>query len=598
VYELQVNSLDPNPAASIMQSASNEKRWQIRRAVDLPLLRTLQHNLGIHPLTAHLLILRGQDTPELADRFLNPSLQHLPDPHQMSGMKQACQRIIEAIEREERIVIYGDYDVDGVTSTSILWMFLLELGIPPQRLHFFIPHRINDGYGLQCSCIPNIAALGCDLLLTVDCGIGSVCEIKECNTQGMDVIVIDHHQPSPNKPEAVAILNPRQAHCQYPDKDLAAVGVTYQLMIGLRTTLRERGYFAVHPEPNLLKYLDLVALGTVADIVPLRGVNRILVHRGLQQMRSSCWPGLQALLNVSGTKAQDLNADHIAFRLGPRINAAGRLEHATIGVELLCSKDRHQADKLALALDHANVTRKQLQEDIYQQAQQILLQQPQLLEDSALVLASKEWHLGVIGIVASKLLERFYRPVVMLALNPQSGLGKGSARSIEGFDIYRALDACSDHLLRFGGHRAAAGLTLEIAQIEQFRRALAKIAETAIRPEDLQPKVFFDARFDPERLTQALISELNQLEPFGAHNPSPCLMANNIQITKQNKTRDGRHLQLTLLPSQRSFKAIAFAQADKYPLPPSVSIIYRPQFNDWQGQQSIQLNIQELKGCI
>lgn len=566
--------------------------WRPHKKADPETVRALQHELKLHALTAQLLALRGLESPELAHTFLSPSLRHLPDPTRMKGMKRACQRLLQALRHNERIVIYGDYDVDGVSSTSLLYLFLRDVGVSPDRLHTYIPHRIEHGYGLQPKCFPDIVQMGCDLMLTVDCGISSREEIDELNQLGFDVIVVDHHIPPETLPNAHTILNPRQLDCDYPDKGLAAVGVTYQLLIALRAAMREEGFFQERPEPNLKRYLDIVALGTVADIVPLQGVNRIMVYHGLRQMQHTRWPGLRALIQVSGAKPDQLTAESIGFRLGPRINAVGRLSHASLGVQMLTCPDYQEAIALGYQLDHENTQRRALQESVYQEAKQMLASNPALQEEYGIVLSSPNWHLGVVGIVASKLLEQWHRPVILLALDQDKGIGKGSARSIDAFHIYEGLAACDAYLEKFGGHKAAAGLTLSLDQLDNFRRAFLAHLRDTLTPADLQPTLTYDVEFDPALLTPALIEDLQRLAPYGEANPPPLLAAAGVSVRNQRKTQDGRHLQLTVA---RHTRAIAFRQGDLYPLPSTVALAYRPQFNEWKGRRNIQLNVKKIE---
>lgn len=565
--------------------------WTERTKVSPQTVRELQEALKIHALTAHLLASRGLQAPELANSFLQPSLRDLPHPNKLKGMEAACKRLIHALNNNERILIYGDYDVDGVTSTSLLTLYFRELGVKSDKLFSYIPHRLEHGYGLQPDCFPDIAEMNCDVVVTVDCGISSKAEVDELNKMGLDVIVIDHHLPPEQLPNAYAIINPRQDGCAYPDKNLAAVGVSYQLMIGLRAALREVGFFNNRPEPNLRRYLDLVALGTVADIVPLQGVNRILVHHGLKQMQHTQWPGLRALMQVAHVVPEKVDATQIGFRLGPRINAAGRMEHASMAVKLLCNNDYQEAISLSYALDEANTERRSLQESIYTQAQTILSTDPKWNDEHAIVLAENNWHLGVVGIVASKLMDHWHRPVILIALDPSKGIGKGSARSIESFNIHDALTRCGDYLVKYGGHKAAAGLTVAIDQFEDFREAFLRMARHSIQEQALQGHITYDVEFDPSQLTLQLLEEISMLEPFGADNPAPMMVASQVPVHGQRKTKDGKHLQFT---AGRSVKSIAFRQADKHPLPNQVSLAYHPQINEWKGRRSIQLNVQQI----
>lgn len=572
------------------------RRWLEKETFDTETIRALADELKINILTAELLLRRGITDTTSAQTFLTPSLRQLPSPLLMKGMEEACARIIQAIVQNERIVVYGDYDVDGVTSTTLLMLFFKELGVRSERLHFFIPNRVEHGYGLQKKCIPHIVALGCDVLITVDCGITSCEEIDAINEEGIETIIIDHHIPPDELPKAYTILNPQQEDCTYPDKRLAAVGVAYQLLIGLRTALREHGYFKYHAEPNLLKYIDLVALGTVADIVPLLGVNRILVFHGLKQMKNSMWVGLNALLKVTRTNPEKINTGTLGFQLGPRINAAGRLNDASLGVKMLCSEHTTEAERLAQMLDQENQARKDLQERMFEQARGMILLHKHMRTDCAIVLAHEEWHPGVIGIVASKLVEEFHRPTVLIALDPETGEGKGSCRSIPDFNIHEGLKACQEHLLQFGGHAAAAGLSIRTEDVDALRTSLVQHAQNELTEEALRPQLSYDAQLPIGEISESLILELQQLEPHGMGNSRPVFVTKDVEVLQQNTTRDGRHLQLTVdAPPYRSFKAIAFGKANLHPLPSEVALAYVPELNEWRGQRRIQLNIRGIR---
>lgn len=513
----------------------------------------------------------------------------------MKGLDKACERIHQAICEKEQIVIYGDYDVDGVTSTSILFLFLRELGVPASHLHFFIPHRIEHGYGLQASCLPEVKKLGCDLMITVDCGISNRKEVGLATELGIETIIIDHHLTPPELPEAFAILNPHQEGCLYPDKELAAVGVTFNLMIGLRAFLREKGFFKKQKEPNLKKFTDLVALGTVADVVPLRGVNRIFVRTGLSQMEKSCWVGLNALMNVSDMTEGNYKASQLGFQVGPRINAVGRMHKASVGVDLLCTKNPKLAEKLALDLDHQNELRRSNERQTHREAREIIKSSPEFLNAPAIVLAKEGWHPGVIGIVASRLVEEYHRPVFMLALSGDKG--KGSGRSISSFHLYKALGECQKELIQFGGHAMAAGLTMDSDKVDAFRERLCEIASERLKPIDLQPIVHYDAVFDPGYLTENLVNEMGRLEPYGMGNPAPVLLGESLQVCRQKLVgSDQDHLQCQFRTvNGQILKGIAFSHKKYYPLPEHTTIAYRPQINSWKGRRSVELHIKKVQ---
>ena len=572
------------------------RRWLEKELENPEDAQRLQDELGLHPLIARLLVLRGISEIEQAEDFLSPVLKKMPDPSLLKGMDLACERITKAILDEERIVIYGDYDVDGVTSTTLLSLFLKELGVPATHLKYFIPNRVEHGYGLQEVCLPIVKEMGCDLLITVDCGITSRKEVAIAKEMGMETIILDHHLAPLELPEACAILNPHQPDCPYPDKVLAAVGVTFNLVVGLRRYLRERDFFK-GSQPALKKYLDIVALGTVADIVPLLGVNRIFVQVGLQQMKQTQWLGLAALMRVSELNFDKLSSYDLGFKLGPRINAAGRLRDASVGVELLTTQDRVVADRLAKELDKENQARRDLEGNIQREAREIILQSS--IADGeefpfAIVVARDTWHVGVVGIVASRLVEEFHRPTVVIAVD--KGIGKGSARSIPKFDLYESLKSCSSDLIGFGGHKAAAGLSIEIDNISTFRKHFMDYAKQHITAEQLQPTLYLDMELQPHELTDGLLEAIEELAPFGMSNPSPLFWGKQLQIIKQRIVgSDGKHLQIEFALSQyETIKAIAFGQAKNHPLPEFVDVAYLPQFNYWRNRRTIQLLIKKI----
>ena len=566
--------------------------WQERTALDPRRCQALQKELGLHAVTARLLAMRGILDAEEAKRFLEPDWRDLPDPFLLKGMEEACQRIMQAIEKKEHILIYGDYDVDGVTSTSTLYLFLRDLGVLPSNLSFFIPHRITHGYGLQEACLPDVFATGCNLMITVDCGIASRHEVQLVRERGIDVIIIDHHQAPPALPEANAIINPHQPDCAYPQKILAAVGVVCHLLIALRKRLREKGYFRNHPEPPLNRYLDLVALGTVADIVNLSGVNRLLVQKGLQQIKKTEWLGLRALAEAAGIKLEQIDAKALGFKLGPRINAAGRMSDANAGVHLLTSNDFHQARSLAEILNRENHERQQIEREIFREARDLLEASPDMLSPHGIVIAHEGWHPGVIGIVASRLLDHYHRPVIVIALD--HGKGKGSARSIQGFHLYQALKSCGEHLLQCGGHAAAAGLSIETSQLPAFREAFFAYAAEHLTPSDLQPRLAFDVEIDPSDISESLLAELERLEPHGMGNPEPVFVWRDLSVVEQKLLKE-QHLKLLVQGRSQKRVAMGFFRSELYPVPPHIALAYRPEINEFNGRRSIQLLIKQLQ---
>jgi len=546
--------------------------------------------LGLHPLAARVLAARGQGSPEAAAGFLAASLTALPDPFSMRDMDAAVERIRRALEAGERIACYGDYDVDGVTSTALLAGFLRAAGGDVVE---YVPHRLVEGYGLNTDAVHRLAARGVKLLVTLDCGITSLEEVREAAELGVDSVVVDHHTVPVELPAAAAILNPHREGCGYPTKDLAAVGVTFALVMALRRRLREAGGFAGRAQPNLKEALDLVALGTVADVVPLVGANRILVRWGLEALSRSRRPGVQALKRVAGVaEGLPVSAGQVGFRLAPRINAAGRLDDAGRGVRLLLAEDPELARSLAEELDRENQARQEIERRILEEA--IAAATPQVAAGArGLVLARDGWHPGVIGIVASRLVERFHRPVVLIGL--ENGTGKGSGRSIEAFHLYEALAACRGHLTRFGGHRHAAGVTLERSQLEPFREAFEAQAASRLSAEDLQPRCRIDAWVEDADLTDRAAADLEKLAPFGAGHPEPVFALRSAAARGRTVGSEGLHLKLAL--GARGLDAIGFGMGDRAGLCAAgpVDAAFSLGFDEWDGTRRLQLKLRDLR---
>jgi single-stranded-DNA-specific exonuclease len=545
-------------------------RWVLGEATAQPGAEgaaRLAAELGLRPATGRALWARGHRDAEAAARFLEPRLDHLPDPFGLKGIEAAVGRLTRALEAREAICIYGDYDVDGVTSTALLVSVLRKLAAcapgpqAPAKVDFYVPHRLVEGYGLNLAALGKIAARGARLLVSADCGVTAVAEIDGAARLGLDVVVIDHHtsaQLAEDLPRAVAILNPHQPGCAFPGRELAAVGVAFNLLAALRKRLREAGWFAAHLEPNLREQLDLVALGTIADVVPLTGANRVLVHFGLKEIGRGARPGLVALKAVAQVTGE-VSASDVGFKLGPRINAAGRLDDASVGVRLLLSEDPVEARRLAEQLDRANAERQDLQQRIAVEAieQAARLGPPE--ERRMLVVSSPGWHAGVVGIVASRLVERFHRPALVLA--EEGDQAKGSGRSVEGFHLYDALARCTAHLTRFGGHRHAAGVTVQKSALPALAEALEAQARAQLDPALLTPRLRVDAVLAPGEIDLALARELSRLAPFGAGNPEPVfgcpeLLAHEVRVLSSRRgAGDGPgHLKLRLLapPEQGS----------------------------------------------
>lgn len=598
-------------------------RWQIGTADEDQAL-ALAKEAGVSTLVAKLLIQRGIHTGEEAKRFLYEGIDGFHDPFLLDGMREAVERIRLAIERKELIRIYGDYDADGVTSTSLMVWLLRGLGA---RFDYYIPHRVREGYGLNPQAIHQAYEDGVALIVTVDTGVSAVEEVALIQELGMDVVITDHHEPPAVLPDALALINPKKPGCPYPYKGLAGVGVALKLAEALVGRVPE----------ELLEY---AAIGTVADLMPLTDENRVIVRLGLERMRTTSAVGLQALLSVSGVEQRDVSAGHIGFGLAPRLNASGRLESAEIAVQLLTTEDRNEAIELAQTLDALNIERQQIVEEITKLAiEQVEAMRnlgkidvdvdaawptPELpsLESAAevaataqadmdhdvelphvLVLAGENWNIGVVGIVASRIVERYYRPAIVLSIDPETGLAKGSARSIAGFDMYQALTECSDLLDHYGGHALAAGMTLSSANLMLFSQQLNSLASAQLTAEDLIPLLKADATASLADVTLESLDELMLLAPFGMGNPTPKFVFESLEL-KEIRTmgRENQHLKLLLAQdheeNSHKIEGVAFSKGKlKSWITPgaTVEVLAELSVNEWNGMRKPQMLIRDLK---
>jgi single-stranded-DNA-specific exonuclease len=568
------------------------KQWLVAPG-DARLAEKLAAAVGLSSLAARLLVNRGLTTIEAAHNFLNPSLQRLHDPFLMRGMSAAVERLTESLRAGEPIAIYGDYDVDGITATAVLSWFFRDIGVP---VPYYLPHRMREGYGLNAEAVRKLAAQGIRVLITVDCGITGHEEVHLARQLGMDVIVTDHHQVPPTLPDGVAVLNPHQPGCPYPAKELSGVGVAFKLVTALRSRLRREAGWASRL-PNLRRHLDLVALGTLADIAPLMDENRVLVRYGLQELTRSEKIGVQALKQVAKIQAQTIGPRQVGFMLAPRLNAAGRLAAAKAGVELLLSEDAGRAAKLAGYLDKVNRDRQVVQAQIYEEAKAALEADGDLGARWAIVLASERWHPGVVGIVASKLVEEYGRPTILIGLEDDAG--KGSGRSIAAFHLYRALVACQEHLVGFGGHEHAAGVRIARTQIAAFQEAFNRVARERLTAADCAPTLAIDAEVALADIDEGFMDFLTRLEPFGEGNPPPVLMARAVEVagTPTLVGKDQQHLRLTVRQGQTVLRAIGFRlggrlQEAKQGL---LDIAFTPQRHLWNGLEERQLLLLDLR---
>lgn len=567
------------------------KRWEI--APENPRVEEkLTAALQIRPLAARLLVNRGITSIEAAREFLTPSLQRLHDPFLMRGMAEAVNRLTRSIQSQESIVIYGDYDVDGITATAVLCWFFRDIGVP---VPYYLPHRMREGYGLNAEAIRKLADQGTRVLITVDCGITGHHEVQLARRLGMDVIVTDHHQVPPTLPDAVAVLNPHQSECGYPAKELAGVGVAFKLVMALRGRLRQEARWA-GKTPNLRRHLDLVALGTIADIAPLQGENRILVKHGLQELTRSQKLGVQTLKHVTHIAEQNIGPRQVGFTLAPRLNAAGRLAAAQAGVELLLSENAEQAEKLALYLDSVNRERQLAQAQIYAEAKAAIEADGGADSRWAIVLASEHWHPGVVGIVASKLVEEYGRPTVLIGL--EGDTGKGSGRSIAAFHLYNALVACRELLAGFGGHEHAAGIRIHREQVPRFEETLNRVAREQLTKVDGTPLLPIDAEVGLQEIDDPLLQFIERLEPFGEGNPQPLLLARGVEIAGVPTLvgREQQHLRLTFRQGDMLLRGIGFAMGERLTQAKTgvLDIVFTPQRHVWKEREELQLVLRDL----
>jgi len=562
-----------------------KKHWILEK--ENPKLREkLTKVLGISPITARVLINRGVENEAEAELFLKSGLFDLPSPYLLKGMNKAVERIKTAIEKKEKIAIYGDYDVDGVTATALLYTFLNNLGI---SVTYYNPDRIKEGYGVNIEAIKKLKEEGVSLIISGDCGITAWKEVEEAKKLKVDFIVTDHHEPPEILPDAVSVLNPHQPGCSYPGKEITGVGVIFNLAIALRRVLRDSSFFK-NNEPNLGDYLDLVALGTVADCASLTNVNRIFVKEGIKRMLSPKRPGIVALKEVSGIR-EGVDSYDIGFKLGPRVNASGRLNSARIAVELLISKDLEKARELARILNQENSKRQNIEEEIFLDAVSQIESNPDYLNSSSLVLASPNWHPGVIGIVASRIVERYQRPTILIAIG-EDNIGKGSGRSVEGINIYSALSECRDLFEKFGGHGLAAGMSIREEKIDEFRRMFEKAVEESDR--DFISKLKIDCLVDLADIGDSLVSELDLLAPFGIGNQEPVLLAKSVDVISQRIFKD-KHLGLKLRQGEKVLDAIWFNLKEPVTVPNQIDIVFTPEFNTWNGKKEIRLRIRDVE---
>ena len=568
---------------------SRDKIWHIKD--DPPSASWLAGKVGISKILASLLMNRNVTSADSAKSFLSPRLGALRDPFLIKDMDRAVDLITDFILKKKSITVYGDYDADGLTATSLLFDFFSRLEIP---ISFYIPHRLEEGYSLNEKAIRKIAGGSTGIIITVDCGISSQSEIALAQELGMEVIVTDHHQLPAGFVPICPTINPLRPDSSFPFKELSGVGLAFYLTIAIRSNLREIGFFQNKSEPDLRSYLDLVAIGTVADIVPLIEENRILVRSGLNVLKETRRPGIKELLRVSGIKNnQVITTYDIAFKLAPRLNAIGRLGPATKAVHLLTTDDKTEASAIATQMDSLNAQRQEIQNGIFSECRERIDKIKDLERRRTIVLFNPQWHRGVVGIVASKIVEEYYRPT--LILNVEGDLLKGSGRSIDGFNLYKALSDLSDLLKQFGGHDHAAGVTLESKDIEEFCDRFEELASKRIDTKDMTPKIEVDTKLGLEYITPQILKEIEILPPFGYKNPEPIFWAGPLKVVS-SKVVGKDHLKLKIKEKGITFDCIAFGKGAFHSLEgKSVDILFQIETNTWQGIESIQLVIVDLR---
>lgn len=546
--------------------------------------------LAIDPVLARLLCIRGLADPERAERFLKPSLDHLHDPWRLADMAVAVDRLLAAIERKERIAIHGDYDVDGITSTVILRRALELLGA--DVVHF-IPERLRDGYGLQPAGIDRLHADEVGLVVSVDCGIRGADAADRAHDLGIDLIITDHHEPDLVLPRALAVINPKRHDCSYPDKDLAGVGVALKLVQALCARADRTRW--------LPAFVKVAAIGTLADVVPLVGENRVIAKLGLEMLsRGPHKVGLRALIEVAGLTGKEIDGYHVAFMVAPRVNAAGRMSTPDIAMRLLLAADETMAEEaraLAAQLNDENLRRQQEEATIVARARQIVETDPDVGAPSVLVVAGEGWHRGVIGIVASKLVETFHRPAIVVSVDGETA--HASCRSIHSFDMLSALESCSHLFLRFGGHRHAAGLTMEASRVGELRKAINLYADDVLSPDDLMPRLRIDTRVTFRGLGSDVAGRIASLAPFGAGNPRPVFHASGVEIVDGPRKLKDRHLKMALKQDGRVFRAIAWRAAEREDWlsehRSSLDVAFGLEQNSYNGESYLELSVLDVK---
>jgi single-stranded-DNA-specific exonuclease len=569
-----------------------EKRWVVREKGDTAVVRQLASSLGVSDSLANLMSQRSIYTAAEARAFFNPSLEYLHDPFLMKDMNIAVDRISTAIKKNEKILVYGDYDVDGTTAVALMYSFLKD---QYSNVEYYIPDRYKEGYGVSYDGLDFASQRNCRLVITLDCGIKAVEKVKYARSKGLDVIICDHHYPGDEIPRAVAVLDPKQPGCSYPYKELSGCGVGFKLI---------QAYTRIHgiPFENIAHYLDLVAVSIASDIVPITGENRVLAYFGLKKLNESPRTGLRELIREAEV-TRALTIEDVVFKIGPRINAAGRMETGSKAVELLISSDTLLATGISKEINNFNIERRSVDRTITTEAMRMISEDLRNVNSRTTVLYNPTWKKGVIGIVASRLIETYYRPTIILT--ESNGFATGSARSVQGYDLYQAIEACSDLLESFGGHMFAAGLTLKKENIAPFMDRFEKYVYSTITEEQLVPRIFIDTELSFSEINDEFFRIMSQFQPFGPENMSPVFISRNVCDNGTGKMvgSSGEHLKLNLCQEgcQKTLPSIAFCQANHFEYIKSgnpFDICYSIEMNEFRGNRTLQLNIRDIKTPI
>lgn len=573
-----------------------ERIWERKDQGDRNTVEQLSHELKITKILSNLLVQRGVKTYDEAKAFFRPDMASLYNPFLMKNMDEAVNRLEKAIQDNEKILVYGDYDVDGTTSVALIYSFLTKIY---KNVCFYIPDRYAEGYGISYKGIDYAAENKCSLIIALDCGIKAVEKVRYATEKNIDFIICDHHNPGEEIPDAVAVLDARQKDCNYPFKELSGCGVGFKLIQAytMRNSIDKKS-LCVKPDKELYEYLDLLAVSIASDIVPVIGENRIFAYHGIKKLRSNPRTGLQAIINVAHINQPNINISDVVFKIGPRINAAGRIESGKSAVEVLISESLDAAKKISHKIDQYNITRKNLDQSITDEALETIKKDDDLQKRHTTVIYNNKWHKGVIGIVASRLIETYYRPTIVLT--ESNGMITGSARSVNGFNLYDAIDTCSDLLEGYGGHCYAAGLTLKKENLNAFSNKFEEVVASTIQPEQLIPRIEIDATIDFRDIDKKFYRILKQFAPFGPGNMSPVFVTENVADYNGSRVVGlaEDHLKLELINNNVIINAIAFNQAKHIKAvkqTKSFSICYAIDQNIFNGRASLQLKVKDIK---